>query len=290
MIVALVIGLILTFTAVMPLVSDYSDAKTFTNTGIIRMSEIDDSVSKTISWDHTKPSVITIDSNEKPMPQNLTIALTIGATDDFIIRYADTSVTVFHNSTVVNASVSDGTDMTITIASGTVTSSNGSYTDTFTYTDSLFIVDESGSYIMKNMNDSAYVLKDSDIHAFGRTYLSGGINTQCNFNINGSIKDGFTIEPWGTTATLTVGEYTITDSEISGYTDLYSFTKIQFGITDSSSHSDTVTYGQVIVPYEVTAESSNPAVYKNLVSVLPLFALILFVAGAASLVYFKNKD
>ena len=213
---AMVVAVVLVVTCAVPIINDSVKTEdTFTNDGIIRMSKVDDSFDTTIGWDHTKPAVITVGGIEKTMPQDLTIALTIGGADDYFIRYSSTSVTVFHNNAVVNASVSDETDMTITISAGTITSSNGSYTDTFTYSNDLFLISDNGEYVMKNMTGNVYVKSDSDIHAYGRTYLADGINAQCNFNINGNIEDGFTIEPWGTATTLTISTSTNSKNSFS---------------------------------------------------------------------------
>lgn len=289
LIVGVVVALVLAG-AVLPVFAETTSATdTFTNDGIIRMSKVDDSFNSTIEWDHTKPSVVSINGVDKTMPQDLTIALTIGGTDDYFIRYASTSVTVFHDSAVVNASVADETDMTITISAGTITSTNGSYTDTFTYTDDLFLISDDGKYIMKNMADKVYVKSDSDIHAYGRTYLGDGINTQCNFNINGNLDDGFTIEPWGTNTTLTVSNEIVTDEKVNGYIGLYKFTNVSFTVSDTSEHSTTATYGQVIVPYEVTAEkTAHPdGPLSVMLNVLPLLAIAGLVTGAV--VWFINR-
>lgn len=286
----LVVGIILAGSVLVPVLNDATETeRTFTNNGIIRMDKVDDTLDTTIAWDHTNPDVVTIGGVEKAMPQDLTIALTIGGADDFFIRYSTNSVTVFHNNAVINASVSDTSDLSITIAAGTITSSNGTNSDTFTYTDDLFIVSDTGAYVMKNMNDTVYVKKDSDIHGYGRTYLEGGINTAANFNINGNVDDGFTVEPWGTAATLTVGDITVTDEPATGYIDLYKFTKIEFEVSDGS-HDTTATYGQVIVPYQVTAELSEHLTPGQiaLMGTIPVLVIVALLVVAVGVVARRN--
>lgn len=296
MIVALVIGLILTFTAVMPLVSDYSDAKTFTNEGIVRMSKLTTSDVVNASWDHTDPYNFTVNSEKVALPQTVSVwSLTVSGGDhEFMIRYIPndntygTYLTVFSETNAnVSAGTVAGTDLTLTIDHGSISVTNGTNTNTNTFSEYMFIVSNDGNYVMKSANDKAYVLKDSDIHGIGRTWLAASSNN-INLQVDGTIKDGFTVSiPESVEATIS--DITVTDSEVSGYIDLYQFDKIDFKVTYNDLTSP-VSYSQVIVPYKVSADPDNPAAYKNLVSVLPLFALILLVAGAASLVYFKNKD
>ena len=288
MIVALVIGLILTFTAVMPLVSSYSDAKTFTNDGYYNVTYTE-TEEVTISWDHTKPKIITVDDTDIDLT-GITVDLTIVAGDDWLVRYKSAGIVTFWpaSGNTVEANVTAGTDMTIVASEGTATitttaGSNNTASPTYT---GLYTISENGDYVMKKSDAPAYLKGDSSILAIGITNINGG--TAVILRFEGNIDDGLTESAYrvsGATFSNTTMDY----SAVSGYKDLYSINKITSTVTYNTQNNN-VTYSYFIVPAEVTADTNNPDVYKNLVSVLPLFALILLVAGAASLVYFKNKD
>ena len=296
MIVALVIGLILTFSAVMPLVSDYSDTKTFTNEGLFYLNEIDTDTESVIVWDHTKPTEITVDDVKIDLPQSTTYPLTLICSDTWGLRYLidnnGNTVTLFDNtaSTKFTVSATGDDDMTITISSGTATfTDGGSNTVAESFTTG-YAISKTGDYVMKVASDKVYLNGDSVIYSTGRTGgLSGLTSNTASLHIEGNIDDGVIASSLFPT-TYTTSNLQMTYSEVSGYVDLYLFEKVTFTVTDAAEHNATATYSQVIVPAEVSADPDNPAAYKSLVSVLPLFALILLVAAAASLVYFKNKD
>ena len=299
MIVALVIGLILTFTAVMPLVSDYSDAKTFKNEGIIEMNILDESSEYVANWDYTKPAKLTIGTTEIDLPTNTAFALNLYCNDEFFLRYyyagangANTFLELYKvglsGSAVYAARVSESKSMSITISGGTITFNNGGTDYEITF-DTMYAIDLTGNYVMKRSTESAYLNGDSEIFAHGRTNVAG---ITVNTVITGNIDDGFVKQTWPESLTITSDADIISDAtSVNGYLDLYTLKELSFGVTNTStSATGTIAYSQFIVPSEVTADTDNPAAYKSLVSVLPLFALILLVAGAASLVYFKNKD
>lgn len=292
LVVTLTLGIILAGSLLMPVISDATETeRTFTNDGLIRMDKVDTDYSASIFWDHTDPTVITVNDETYELPQNLPIALTVGGTEEFFIRYNTDAVYIFQNNSTMAASVTNGTDLTVTIANGEITSTDGTYTITFTYSDSLFIVSDKGKYVMKNTSEAAYVKGDSDIHAYGRTYLTGTINTACNFAIDGTITDGFTIEGWGTTSTITATEYTVTSEVVAGYVDLHKFTKIDFTASDGTNTA-TATYGQVIVPYEVTAELTNHLNSGEIaiMNALPIMIIVALVVMAAGALYLKRDD
>lgn len=291
MIVALVIGLILTFTAVMPLVSDYSDAKTFKNEGYYNMDIAKTGDTHTIFWDHTAPNKITVDGVDINLPTYLGSWTIIGS-DNFMARYLvqsnNTAINIYASNNIsVHAQTSDGTDMSMTVTADSFTAANTKSTPesiSLTDLDNIYYINPNGEYVMKYSNTPAY-LTDESVIGICRTTSDG---VAVCYSIFGTIKDGFEISQfYGNTATF--GDITVNDTEISDYVGLYQLNDFKFSITNTDGSTEaTVSY--FIVPSEVTANPDNPAVYKNLVSVLPLFALILLVAGAASLVYFKNKD
>lgn len=291
MIVALVIGLILTFTAVMPLVSDYSETKTFTNKGYYDMTYTE-SDSVTISWDHTDPKKITINDNTVDLTVGVGLSYTIVCGDDWIIRYTpsntDDRLTVIGGSTYAEAAVSTEKDLTISATGGTASITiTGADAISKTYTE-LYYISSDGAYVMKNTDEVAYVNGDSEILAMGTSNITGlsGIGVK----ITGTIDDDFTGSIYRRD-NATVESITANYVEDGNYIDLYKISSFDVVIKDTSNDvTGNASYTYFIVPAKVTAEPDNPTAYKNLVSVIPLFALILLVAGAASLVYFKNKD
>lgn len=301
MIVALVIGLILTFTAVMPLVSSYSDDKTFTNEGYFYMQKIsaDDTDTYELVYEYdsdTQKLTYTyndeaIDTSGWPVsPLNVTIAtdgeswlLRASGTNEYVGMQGVGAGFAFggHNTWAIEITFIEGTATAVA-----TNSSNVSSTYTATYTDLWIYSPDPTDYIMKKADKPAYMLEDSEYLAMGVTSMTAW-NT--GIAITGTVSDFTPTIFYPPNLTTTVTNKNVVDTEIDGYIDLYSLDKLTFTINDGTTTVD-ATYSYFIVPASVTAATDNPDVYKNLVSVLPLFALILLVAGAASLVYFKNKD
>lgn len=303
MIVALVIGLILTFTAVMPLVSDYSEAKTFDNKegSLFSVEKITEDSPYQFVWDITNRTSATINGKEF----NLSPSTLICTSGDYLLRYS-------YNSGNGNASIqSIGGSLglllsTSSATTGSLTIDNTTNTGYLTFTlvkdggdpvvktyaiGDTYGMSDKGDYVMKSPNQTAYLKSDSEILAMGLTTFNGDYAT--GFYISGNPTDGFTaVNFFPVPATANTSNLTSDLTEIDNYVDLYTLKEIKFTISGVSDPTITTnaTYSYFIVPSEVTADPDNPAAYKNLVSVLPLFALILLVAGAASLVYFKNKD
>ena len=296
LVVALVIGIVLVTSAVVPLASDYSEAKTFKNDGLYYMSVYDNTKSIELYWDHTKPAEINLDDDVVTLSPGSTFPYTIMCTEDFIVRFTFTSssnasIQIWAESwgsSQYQASIYNNQDMTITVEAGTITCDNGSgTTKTYSYTTDLYMISTSGDHVMKAATEKAYVKSDSTtIVASGRSSVGGSIN----FWITGTIDDGFTIgNTYGDNISPSFSDITYTDNEVAGYIDLYQFEKLMFTATTSGTDYD-VTYSQVIVPAEVSADPDNPVAYKNLVKVVPLMAFIMLVVAAAGMVYFKNKD
>lgn len=286
MIVALVIGLILTFTAVMPLVDDYSGTKTFTNDGFYRMKEI----ANGDTWVKTSGGTWTYNTDDVIIYSDGAFNMVLG--DNWCVRA---------NGTARGTFVSGGAqDTTVVSASDVITISGTGITSTDTPEISGYGGYSTGSYILTKPSVPVYVNSDTPIYATGTTEIPN--STPALFHIEGNIDDGVTITAYSTHSmtaydSITTSNVEINYTAVDGYLDLYKLASITFDITAIKTVSDTpttytasATYNSYVVPYEVTADPDNPTAYKNLVSVLPLFALILLVAGAATLVYFKNKD
>lgn len=299
LVVALVIGIVLVTSAVVPLASDYSDVKTFKNEGYFSMNKYDDSAdSVTITWDHTAPRAINVgdDTYTLNTPVNQWIDLVVG--DDWYIRYAyggSVSFMGFDGSGFANqimASVSNNSDMTAVLSEGTVTvtvttTGASDLVKSTSYTEYYMISGNTGDYVMKKSDTSAYMTGSTLIYAIGATGdIFGG---SVIYKLNGTITDGITITPIKVGDGITASNATLTTEEVAGYLDFYKLSTISFNVT-KEDQSSTITYSYYIVPSEVNADNDNPAAYKNLIKVVPLMAFIMLVVAAAGMVYLKNKD
>ena len=293
LVVALVIGIVLVTSAVVPLASDYSEAKTFKNAGYYDMTytETDNLVFK---WESSTPNQVKVNDEVISLPQSDIIAKTILCGDNWLVRYAyESSLKTFvqfygASGSQVIASVSAGTDITITCSNGSVSVENTASTpDTFsaTYTH-LYVVSNSGDLVMKTKDNPVYLNGDTPVVAMGLSKV--GTVSNVGIIINGTIDDGFTWDIFRGTG-VTFSNEAAVYTEVADYLDLYSLEKLTATATNSTGSSD-LTYSYFIVPAEVSADPDNPAAYKNLVRVVPLMAFIMLVVAAAGMVYFKNRD
>lgn len=250
------------FSAMLPIMGEVTSAEdTFRNDGWFRLSKIDDTAPEvTIVWDHTNPSVLTVNSVDIEMSQTGDIPFSIVADGDWALRYfydpdgvgsgIDCIGTSFNAE--FSASTSDNTDMTISLNSGvaTCTISGDDTPKTKSYTE-CFHISTDGPYTLKKPTSKAYVLDDSEIFGVGRTGWNKGAY---NSYVDGSIADDFTITILN--RAFTVSDVNIVYSEVSAYEDLYLFDKITYVVSNTNEPPDThdTTYSQVVVPYEVTAE------------------------------------
>lgn len=302
LVVALVIGIVLVTSAVVPLASDYSDAKTFTNEGYFFMDKIEstDSTAHTFTWASSNSKILTVDSKDIDTSKwglasfaNITVLAT--ETDVFRVGMGSGGLTInwiqLRGSTINYAQAS--TSFNATISEGTITVNMDSEASprTLAYTEAYMITADPADYVMKKSTEAAYLKPDSLIYSLGYTTLTAGSGTDnVVFKIAGDAEAvEVSVVRQSTANEIAITDLTIDKSEVSGYEDLYAFNKITFTATESGTEND-CTYSYVIVPYEVSADPDNPAAYKNLVKVVPLMAFIMLVVAAAGMVYFKNKD
>lgn len=304
LIVALVIGIVMATTAIVPLVSDYSEAKTFTNEGFFRMSHYDDTTDHEVTWTYEKPNVMTVDGEDVTI--NCTVsAVTVVADTDFLVRmnFDDQNQTVnisymYSTSGQKIATVADSQTATFTFTSGTVSISCGSYTGSNTYTD-IYLPDNEGDLLMKSPDIDAYINGDSAIIGFGLTRINTYSGTVASpgvgFEFVGTYDDGITGRIWRDVGTTTVSNETINVVEQSYYQDLYLFKSITATATytetvddETVSTNTDLTYNFVIVPYEVVGIPDNPDSYKALVKVIPVMAFVALIAAAAFMIYSKR--
>lgn len=305
MIVTLVIGFIMVTAAVMPLAADYSEAKTFTNEGYVRLDSItdEDTTTYNISWLRSSPNIIKVnDDNVKLHPVSGTYTFTVIADTNWIVRASvNTGVVVnmqYYASSGGVLSAGDSLNVTLSQGSMSLETANGT-TRTGTYT-SAYIPNSNGDMIMKYADKTAYILPDSLIYGYGitRTYepVDSG-SPGYGLIVSGTMDDGITVEKWRGSENISFSNQTINKSEVTTYKDLYEFSSVTFtGTVTATVEEETVTgdneitYSYVMVPYQVTAIPDNPDTFKNLIRIVPLISIVALVAMAAGFVYFKGKE
>lgn len=255
--VCVMVGAVM-FGALIPVFGDVTATEdTFTNTGYYRMSYVETDTDITITWDHTKPHEIVVNSDIVKLPDNPDVTLSIVMNDTWIVRYTGDALQMYLNaSSHRDASVSAGTDAEITLSGGTVNwvstaDENNTATTTYTY---VYYATNDGPYIMKSALDSAYLKGDSLIYGHGRSYVAGSSHM---YRVTGTIDDGITVTDVYPSSGITNGDPIINDQAMNNYIDLYKFDNVSFEVTNENNNEQgTVTYSYVVVPYEVTAERS----------------------------------
>ena len=124
--ITLTVGIILAGAMLMPIINEMTvTTDTFTNEGYFYMDEIDADSTRTILWDHTAPNQLTIDSdNVVALPTNVSVT-TVCSGDNWMVRHSPNSLfQLYITNGGVSASVTDGTDLMITISGGTLTAVN----------------------------------------------------------------------------------------------------------------------------------------------------------------------
>lgn len=301
LVVALVIGIVLVTSAVVPLASDYSEAKTFKNDGYFTYDAVKDDTDVTFTWAPSDPKKLSFGDDKVVDFTDLgKVSLTIIGSDNFTCRYyCSDSVAGGLQTYGVGGYKSYNPDNETAAVTITVDASalafDGTTDKSYTMGNRGFVInpDGTGLLTLKYPNESAYVMDDSQIYLCGTTFVTGsGTNDFVGIFGYGSIDDGITLSSfYGNSGqnVVSFGDPTITYEEVNGYKDLNKISKVEFPLTQNSA-TVTATYNYFVVPTDVTADPDNPEAYKNLVKVVPLMAFIMLVVAAAGMVYLKNKD
>lgn len=295
--IALTVGIV-TFSGVLiPAIESGVDTHdTFTNTGLYKMEKITDSDEYTLKWEYATPNQITRDGEVIALSQG-GYPLTILFTEDIMVRVSwGASCEVFGATdtlganTVIGAAVNSSTDLTITASSDTITITNG--TDTKTYDMSAgMIVSSDGPYVMKNYNTDVYMNGDSEFYVAGYTYRALEVQYTNFVGIfEGTIDDG--VDP----ISYVPSTYTLSDPTMvytngpSGYKNFYKFTGFTMGITDGEN-SGTLTYTQIIVPSEISAEKSIHADASTILlfQTIPVFIVLGMIVAVVGVLYMKTR-
>lgn len=298
--VMVAVGVVLFASLLIPIINQSMETSDkYTNDGLLRMERVGEDAVINASWDHTDPYNFTVNDVKVPLPQTLPtyVSLTVtGGNNDFMIRYIPndntygTYLTVFSgNNANVSAGTVDGKDLTLTINNGSISVTNGTYTNTATFNDYFFIPAVDGSYIMKSANTSVMVLDDSEIYGLGRTWFVSQ-SSNINFEMNGTIKDGFDVDYFGTALSPEITDINTVASKVAGYKNLEKFDAITFNCT-INDNTDLVRYSQVIVPYEVTAERAIHAddSTRAIIGVIPLIVIVGLVAGIVGVIAIRRN-
>ncbi len=300
--IALTVGIV-TFSGVLiPAIESGVDTKdTYTNAGYFHMEKYDTETDITISWDHTKPKVITVNDTEYTLtlPYNQWTSVVIA--DDWYFRYADglsaQFVQVSYGGVAnIPGSSSSSADLEVVCSNGTATvtsSSNGEVTQTktATYTTLYVISDNDAPYVMKKSTESAYMNKDSMFVGLGTTGV--GTNEVVLCRIDGTIDDGATVTVIASSnsdVTLKEGSIVVNATELSNGHIGYSLSNIQFDVTKSDEDTH-VTYSYFVVPYEVPLEKSIHADASTILlfQTIPVFIVLGMIVAVVGVLYMKTR-
>ena len=294
--IALTVGIV-TFSGVLipAIESGVNTEDTFSNVtnSIAHYKKIGTTENITWEWDHTDPLVMSIDGDTATLPSNL--ALTVSTSGNWLIRFSGgNTLTFFPNNnasptTPVTASVTDGTDMSISFNSGTMTVTNTAETPvtrTITYTELYVMVaddDTNYDYVMKSSTQSAYMNGDSPFYASGMSVVGG--QGGFGYTITGSIDDGATISQFRGTATTNT-DTSVNYTEVSGYKDLYKLDSITF-----KANTTNMLYNYFLVPTEVTAEKSVHADATTILlfQTIPVFIVLGMIVAVVGVLYLKSR-
>lgn len=299
LIVGLVVAVVLVSSILIPILNEVKTTEsTFTNEGYYDLDYVDDTYEGTIVWDYTKPTKLTIGTEEISFPTNTIYALTFMGDENFFARWvysgtdgANSYVQIYRTSTTsaYRANASNSQSMTITIANGNINFDNGSGTTIdVTYDNMYCVVAEDGDYTMKDSSTVAYLKADSPMFAHGGSFVTG---LTFYTTISGTPEDGFERVIWPSDTPLTATDLTDDLEEVDGYIGLYTLSKFTYGITnDNTSATGTVTYGQFIVPTEVTVELSNhlDSTTITILGIVPIFVILGLLLAIVRYGFYKE--
>lgn len=298
-IVGITIVVIVCAVVLIPVVQESTTAyDTYTNDGYYYMNIPDAEDEITITFDHTKPRVITVDDVEITMPKK---QVTFVASDLTLVRYfyiSDTSASIHLYTTYPNGVYADSynnQDMSIVITNGSITATRSSegqtpVSRTVTPTSDIYVITtEKAPYIMKNYDVPVKMNGDSKFIACGLTTIA--TNNSVGLYAYGNINDGvedivFFRESATTTYNNAVVDYTVE----SDHVDLYTLNKFTFDI-EQGVITYGATYTAFIVPSEITAERSvHPdATTTQLINVIPILVIIgIVMLAVGTMIYYRR--
>lgn len=290
-IVASVVALI--FGAILPVFADTSASEdTLTNKGFMDAKYLNENTESVITWEYTNPTILNIDGTEvniSEIPSTYS-AITITFSNDWFIRAVkDTGLILYKTGTssasaIEGATVTSEKNFSMEISSGIANIIIGENTYNYAISGDGLIVttDNDAPYTIKKSTDIAYLNGDSVVYGVGRTDRALNVSgSSFNAIFKATVDDGVT--PISYSPQWTVTDSSVTYTENSNYKDLYNMTAFNVSLM-ATENSGTVTYNQIFVPSEVTAERSvhMDGTLSALFNLLPLligFGLVIGVAG-----------
>lgn len=292
--VGLTVGVLMVSGFLWPIVADATATEsTFENEGLFNAVSLDSASSHTVSFDYTAPNKLIVDSVEVDMSgiESPYSSATVVFSDDWFVRFVpDTGVILYKCGTssasaIKGATASSQISFNLAISEGTATFT---YSDETTYTYNvdgagLIISPNKGDYVLKASNDTAFVSDTSIVYGVGRTDRALGTGgTSFNAMVKASVNDGVEAIAYSPQYTWNDNR-TVNTEEVAGYEDLYSITSFSFNLVDTNEEEHPITYNQIFVPAEVTAEKSwhLDTMQIAMIGVIGTLGAIVLIAAAA---------
>lgn len=300
-IVATIVALVIVVVCAIPIISDsVATEDTFENEGYFRMQKItaEDTTEYTLKWVKATDT-FTLNGVEVNIGDHSqytgSLGVSVAMTDNSVSRYV-TNLRIQSWSSGLSASMGfSQTSTEITFSNGvqTITVDKGlesENTRTVNYEVAYFISND-GDYVMKKPTQTAYVLADSELFAVGRTDIdTSGEPTPSTLKMTGDASDvEFSIFNGATTAVFS--DINITKTETPMYVGLYDLEKVTAIATYDSTDTD-ITYSYFVVPYEVTAERSQPldTSIATILTVIPVMMILAVLIGAVTMFIKTRRD
>ena len=279
LILALVVGIILTGSMLVPIVNEFADdqkAVYNNSTGYMANAMDGDGV---LVVDTTSGSTV-VTFNDVVVP----ITTGIYAQSDKFVVFGSSGTTRLNDTDGAVSNISPATTLTITFTSGSATLAYGDVEKTYELGWAFVCSGSDGAYRSYSTQNSTatYYLNNID-----QLYGSNWITTTSEwFSYHG--------------ANVIVGDEQITANytlnEVSGYTNLYTL-KIGGGsaseynfVVDNDGEDYTVNPRFMIVPASITAIKEDGAAALALIEALPIVVIIALVVMAAGALYTKRDD
>lgn len=267
---------------------------TFKNNGFFYATYLDENSTDTLSWDHTDPHTLTVngvDIDTTDMDSSYT-SISLGFSDKWFIRFVlDTTVIYLYDVDTAGsgstdyASPANEKDFLLECNAGVATFTIGETTYTETISgDGLIISEKPAEYVMKKSTTSAYVSGDSFVYGVGRTDRALGVSgTSYNVVFKANVDDGVTPIAYSPNTYTVTGSSVTYSAGSSDYLDLYVLSNCKLNLTDGVN-SGTVTYNQIFVPSEVTAEKAihadaNTATIISMIPIILILGIVLMFVG-----------
>lgn len=301
-VIAITVGIVVLGSLLTPVIADASTTeKTFTNEGYYYMQKIsaEDTTEHVLTYDYNDGDFIFtldgVDISDKIQSDLITTVVTDGESwvlrankNEYVGLQGSGSTLSFggHNTVTANVTFNAGT---VTVNRTIVSGDNvvpGS-TLTGSYEELWIISNDPTDYVMKKADESAYMLKDTEYLAVGITGMTTW-NTVIVLRGDSTDFDANIVYPPNLTTTVT--NKAIGETEVDGYVDLYSLTKLTFTINDGTTTKDAI-YSYFIVPSKVTAELEQhlDTAEIGLIAVIPVLMIVAFLVFAVR-IFGGNRD